>query len=40
VGLLIGRQAVKSISGPRVQQAFAIFALLISAAMMIKLIIN
>jgi uncharacterized membrane protein YfcA len=40
VGLLIGRQAVKSISGPRVQQAFAIFALMISVAMMIKLIMT
>ena len=40
VGLLIGRQAVKSISGPRVQQAFAIFALLIAVAMMLKLIIT
>ena len=40
VGLLIGRQAVKSISGPRVQQAFAIFALLIAVVMMLKLIIT
>lgn len=39
VGLLIGRQAVKSISGPRVQQSFAIFALMLSVAMMVKLII-
>jgi len=40
VGLLIGRQAVKSISGPRVQQSFAIFALMLSVAMMVKLIIT
>lgn len=40
VGLLIGRQAVKSISGPRVQQSFAIFALILSVAMMVKLIIT
>ena len=39
VGLLIGRQAVKSISGPRVQQSFAIFALMLSVAMIVKLII-
>lgn len=39
VGLLIGRQAVKSLSGPRVQQSFAIFALMLSVAMMVKLII-
>jgi uncharacterized membrane protein YfcA len=37
VGLLIGRQLVKSISGPRVQQAFAIFAILIAMTMLIKL---
>lgn len=40
VGLLIGRQAVKSISGPRIQQSFAIFALILSVAMMVKLIIT
>lgn len=37
LGLLIGRQLVKSISGPRVQQAFAIFAILIAMTMLIKL---
>jgi uncharacterized membrane protein YfcA len=37
VGLLIGRQLVKTISGPRVQQAFAIFAILIAMTMLIKL---
>lgn len=40
VGLLIGCQAVKSISGPRAQQAFAVFALMISVAMMIKLVVT
>jgi uncharacterized membrane protein YfcA len=37
-GLLVGRQLVKRLSGPRVQQAFAVLALLISIAMLIKLI--
>ena len=33
IGLLIGRQLVKNISGPKVQQAFAILALSISVVM-------
>jgi uncharacterized membrane protein YfcA len=37
IGLLIGRQLVKSISGPRIQQTFAIFAILVAMAMLIKL---
>jgi uncharacterized membrane protein YfcA len=38
LGLLIGRQLVKSISGLRAQQAFAIFAILVAMTMLIKLI--
>ena len=37
LGLLIGRQLAKTISGPRVQQAFAIFAIFISMTMLIQL---
>ena len=37
LGLLLGRQLVKIISGPRAQQAFAIFAILIAMTMLIKL---
>jgi uncharacterized membrane protein YfcA len=37
LGLLLGRRLVRSVSGPKVQQCFSLLALVISAAMLIKL---
>jgi uncharacterized membrane protein YfcA len=38
IGLLFGRQLVKNISGPRVQQAFSMLALSISFIMLFNLL--
>jgi uncharacterized membrane protein YfcA len=37
-GLLVGRRMVSHFSGPRIQQAFAVFALLIAIMMLIRLV--